>query len=116
MLITRFIPCLLLKDGALVKTTKFKNPQYIGDPINTVRIFNEKEVDELILLDIAASREGNSVDYKLLQEIANECFMPLTYGGGIKSFKHRSAMDCLCSGIRTTFSSLYYEEPPGFWL
>jgi cyclase len=78
---------LLLKDDGLVKTVNFKNPKYIGDPINTVRIFNEKEVDELIFLDIEATPKNREPNYKLLAEIANECFMPLTYGGGIKTFE-----------------------------
>lgn len=86
MLLIRYIPCLLLKDNGLVKTVKFKNPKYIGDPINTVRIFNEKEVDELIFLDIDATPKNKEPNYKLLAEIANECFMPLAYGGGIKTF------------------------------
>lgn len=84
MLQTRVIPCLLLKDDGLVKTIKFKNHAYIGDPINTVRIFNEKEVDELIFLDIQASVLNREPNFKLLAEIANECFMPLAYGGGLK--------------------------------
>ena len=83
MLQTRIIPCLLLKEDGLVKTIKFKNPSYVGDPINTVRIFNEKEVDELIFLDIQASVIGKEPNFKLLSEIANECFMPLGYGGGL---------------------------------
>jgi cyclase len=80
----RVIPCLLLKDGGLVKTVRFKRPVYIGDPINTVRIFNELEVDELAFLDIGASLEGRSPDLGMLQQIADECFMPLSYGGGIR--------------------------------
>lgn len=87
MLLTRFIPCLLLKNTGLVKTVKFKNPKYIGDPINTVRIFNEKEVDELIFLDIEATPLNKEPNYKLLSEIADECFMPLAYGGGIKTLE-----------------------------
>lgn len=87
MLQVRFIPCLLLKDDGLVKTVNFKNPKYIGDPINTVRIFNEKEVDELIFLDIEATPKNKEPNYKLLSEIADECFMPLAYGGGIKTFE-----------------------------
>jgi cyclase len=78
---------LLLKDDGLVKTVNFKNPKYVGDPINTVRIFNEKEVDELIFLDIEATPKNREPNYKLLAEIANECFMPLAYGGGIKTFE-----------------------------
>lgn len=85
MLQTRVMPCLLLRGRALVKTVKFKNPAYVGDPINTVRIYNEKEVDELIFLDITATSEGREPPYDLLAEIASECFMPFTYGGGIRS-------------------------------
>jgi len=87
MLKTRIFPALLLKNESLVKTVKFKNPGYIGDPINTVRIFNELEVDELTFLDIKATNEHREPNYKILAEIANECFMPLAYGGGIKSLE-----------------------------
>lgn len=83
MLRSRVIPCLLLRDESLVKSVKFKNYQYIGDPINTVRIFNELEVDELVFLDIRASREGKKPDFRILEQIADECFMPLAYGGGL---------------------------------
>ncbi len=85
MAITRVIPVLLLKNSGLVKTLKFKDPKYVGDPLNAVKIFNEKEVDELILLDITATTENKKPQLELLKEIAGECFMPLTYGGGIKS-------------------------------
>ena len=85
MLRPRIIPCLLLKGESLVKTVKFKKYNYIGDPVNTVRIFNELEVDELIILDIFASRGDKNVNFKILKDIANECFMPLSYGGNIKS-------------------------------
>ena len=87
MLRTRVIPVLLLKDESLVKTIQFGKYGYIGDPINTCRIFNELEVDELCFLDISASQEKKEPDYKILQEISNECFMPLSYGGGIDSFE-----------------------------
>ncbi len=87
MLKTRIIPCLLLKGESLVKTVKFSNPAYIGDPINTVRIFNDLEVDELIFLDIEAARERGGPNFKILAEIANECFMPLSYGGGIQTLE-----------------------------
>lgn len=87
MLLTRYIPCLLLSDTSLVKTVNFKNPSYIGDPTNTVRIFNEKEVDELLFLDISATPENREPNYQLLKEIADECFMPLSYGGGIKTME-----------------------------
>lgn len=85
MLINRVIPILLLDDGRLVKTTKFKNPKYVGDPINAIRIFNDKEVDELVLLDIRASKKNIEPDYKMIERVAGECFMPLSYGGGIKT-------------------------------
>jgi cyclase len=87
MLRTRVIPCLLLRDESLVKSIKFKTYNYIGDPINTVRIFNELEVDELVFLDITASREGKKPNYKILEQIADECFMPLAYGGGLSDIE-----------------------------
>jgi cyclase len=83
MLRTRIIPCLLLRDTSLVKTTKFDKFTYIGDPLNTCRIFNELEVDEMMILDITASREGREPNYKVLGSLVSECFMPLSYGGGI---------------------------------
>jgi len=81
----RVIPCLLLSGGGLVKTRKFANPSYVGDPINAIRIFNDKEVDELMVVDITASAEGREPNYALLEQIAGECFMPLCYGGGIRT-------------------------------
>jgi imidazole glycerol-phosphate synthase subunit HisF len=81
----RVIPVLLLSGHGLVKTQKFKSPTYIGDPINAVRIFSEKEADELVLLDIDASREGHAPNYEQVAEIAGECLMPLAYGGGVTS-------------------------------
>lgn len=85
MLRPRIIPCLLIQDSGLVKTVKFKSPKYVGDPINAVKIFNEKEADELIVLDIDASRKGIEPDYKKIAHLAAECRMPLCYGGGIKT-------------------------------
>ena len=87
MVEARLIPCLLLSEGALVKTQKFKSPKYIGDPINAIKIFNTKEVDELIILDIDSFKNRVSPDYELIKKIAEECFMPLCYGGGIKSIE-----------------------------
>lgn len=81
----RIIPCLLLRGHGLVKTRKFSDPVYLGDPVNVVRIFNEKEVDELVILDIDASKEGREPDYEVIAEIAGECFMPIAYGGGIRT-------------------------------
>ncbi len=86
-LFNRVIPCLLLQDGGLVKTKKFKNPKYVGDPINAIRIFNDKYVDELIFFDINASRFNKEPNYDLIARIAGECFMPLCYGGGIKTLE-----------------------------
>jgi len=85
MLQSRIIPVLLLKNGVLVKTIKFDNEIYIGDPINAVRIFNEKEVDELIILDISKSKNNETIDFDLIKQISSEAFMPVGYGGGIKS-------------------------------
>lgn len=83
MLQKRIIPVLLLKDESLVKTIRYKKYQYIGDPANTCRIFNELEVDELCFLDIFASIEGRKPNFKVLHDIADECFMPLSYGGNV---------------------------------
>jgi len=85
MLRPRIIPSLLIHKNGLVKTVNFKDPKYIGDPINVVRIFNEKEVDELMLFDIDASVNQNEPNYKTIENIASECRMPLCYGGGIKN-------------------------------
>ncbi|MBT1258755.1 AglZ/HisF2 family acetamidino modification protein [Pseudomonas sp. VS40] len=85
MLRPRIIPCLLIHNKGLVKTVKFKDPKYVGDPLNAVKIFNEKEVDELIVLDIDASVEGREPDYALIQKMAMECRMPFCYGGGISN-------------------------------
>lgn len=91
----RTIPVLLLKNGGLYKTINFKNPKYVGDPINAVKIFNEKETDELILLDYNASSDGRGIDYKRIEEIAGEAFMPMAYGGAIKSLDDaRRVFDC----------------------
>ena len=83
MLRSRIIPCLLIHKGGLVKTQKFKDPKYVGDPINAVRIFNEKETDELIVLDIDATVKGHEPDFQLIEKLAAECRMPLSYGGGV---------------------------------
>jgi len=85
MIRPRVIPCLLLLNKGLVKTVKFKDPKYLGDPINIVRIFNDKEVDELVFLDITATVENRPPSFDLLRNIASECFMPLGYGGGIRN-------------------------------
>lgn len=84
MLRPRIIPALLLHGNSLVKTKRFRKYDYIGDPANTVRIFNELEVDELTFLDISAARHRTPPNFKVLSDIASECFMPISYGGGIK--------------------------------
>ena len=83
----RVIPVLLLRNNGLVKTVKFKDPVYIGDPINAIKIFNEKEVDELVFLDMEVTKNGGEPDYQLLQEFASEAFFPLAYGGGIHTLE-----------------------------
>jgi cyclase len=80
---SRIIPCLLIDSNALYKTTSFKNPRYLGDPFNTIRLFNGKEVDELIILDIGASRDNKKPNFELIRKLASECFMPICYGGGL---------------------------------
>lgn len=85
MLRPRVIPCLLVKNGGLVKTVGFGNPKYVGDPINAVRIFNEKEVDELIVVDVDATVQNREPDYAMIGNLAAECRMPLCYGGGVST-------------------------------
>jgi cyclase len=92
MLRARVIPALLLHDGALVKTRRFGKRRYIGDPANTIRIFNELEVEELMLIDILASRMGRDPDLELLRTVTDECFMPLAYGGGVRTFDQAKAI------------------------
>jgi cyclase len=97
MLKHRVIPTLLLHNGGLVKTQRFKAPKYVGDPINAIRIFNEKEVDELMVLDISASKENREPDYALIEQFASECYMPLTYGGGVRTVQQ--AQRIFASGV-----------------
>ena len=85
MLRPRIIPCLLVRQGGLVKTVEFKDPKYVGDPINAVKIFNEKEADELVVLDIDATVNGVEQDYRMIANLAAECRMPLCYGGGVRT-------------------------------
>ncbi len=112
MLRTRVIPALLLREASLVKTVRFGRFTYVGDPCNTVRIFNELEVDELVLLDITATRERRAPTFALLADIANECFMPLGYGGGIRSFA--DAHSILRLGFEKVIVNTYAEENPSF--
>ena len=112
MLKTRVIPCLQLIDQSLVKTVQFKKYGYIGDPINTVRIFNELEVDELCFLDIRATIQKREPNIKILREIADECFMPLSYGGGIRDFE--TAKLILSIGFEKLVINSYAVENPEF--
>lgn len=110
MLRTRVIPCLQLIDQALVKTVKFGKYTYIGDPVNTVRIFNELEVDELCFLDIRATIEKREPNLKILTEIANECFMPLSYGGGVRNVE--TALKILSIGFEKIVINTSAVENP----
>lgn len=92
MLKKRIIPCLLMRNGGLVKTVKFSNPKYVGDPINAIRIFNDKEVDEIMVLDISASKDQKGPNFNLIEQFAGECFMPLCYGGGICTIEHAKTL------------------------
>ena len=110
MLRPRIIPCLLVHESGLVKSVQFKNYKYIGDPINAVRIFNEKQSDELMLIDIDATVNKNEPNYKLIQNIASECRMPLCYGGGIKNVEQ--AQNIFSLGVeKIALSSILIEKP-----
>ena len=110
MLKPRIIPCLLIIDGLLYKTVNFKNPKYIGDPLNAVRIFNEKKVDELIVLDISASAKKRQPDYALIESLASVCRMPLCYGGGVS---HVSQLERIVGlGVeKVAVSNILYTNP-----
>ncbi len=110
MLFPRIIPCLLIKDNGLVKTVNFKDPIYVGDPINAVKIFNEKCADELIVIDIDATKKNIEPNYNLISHLAMESRMPLCYGGGIKSTDQ--ALRILSMGVeKVAVSSLALENP-----
>lgn len=110
MLRPRIIPCLLIRGKGLVKTVRFKEGKYVGDPINAVKIFNEKEVDELMVLDIDATRDGRGPDYSLIQRMAAECRMPLCYGGGVSSVE--DARQIIGLGVeKVAVSSAALERP-----
>lgn len=111
MLRTRVIPVLLLRGESLVKTVRFGRYTYVGDPCNTVRIFNELEVDELCFLDITATREGHEPNLALLADIADECFMPLSYGGGVRSFVQAEAIFKI--GFEKVIVNTAFAECPG---
>jgi len=105
----RIIPTLLISNGKLVKTVNFGNKIYVGDPINAIKIFNDKEVDELILIDIDASKTKSQINYKLVEDCASECFMPLCYGGGIKNIDDATHLFSL--GIeKICIQSSYFKD------
>ncbi|WP_151944643.1 AglZ/HisF2 family acetamidino modification protein [Aliarcobacter butzleri] len=110
MLAPRIIPCLLVHNKGLVKTVKFKDAKYVGDPINAVKIFNEKESDELMVLDIDATVANREPDYKMIENLATECRMPLCYGGGIKTVEQATRIFNL--GVeKIALSSAAIENP-----
>lgn len=108
---SRVIPVLLCNlEGSLVKTQKFKKPVYVGDPVNAVKIFNDKEVDELIFLDISASAQGRKPNIKYIREIATEAFMPLCYGGGLSNLEDIRAV--IKAGIEKVSINTALEKDP----
>lgn len=112
MLIPRVIPCLLLKGNGLVKTTKFKDAKYIGDPLNAIKIFNEKGCDELIFLDIDATVNNRKPPFDIIETIASECVMPVCYGGGIRRIEDAKRIFAL--GVEKVLISSYAVENPDF--
>lgn len=110
MALKRIMPCLLYDGRGLVKTVKFKKPKYIGDPINAIKIFNEKEVDELLLIDIMASKEKRRPNFDRIEEMAGEAFMPFAYGGGVKTYEDFTRLYTL--GVeKVIVNSLIQENP-----
>jgi cyclase len=110
MALKRIIPCLLYDGSGLVKTVKFKNPSYVGDPINAIKIFNDKEVDELILIDINASKQKRKPNFDKIADMASEAFMPFAYGGGVKTFEDFATLYKI--GVeKVVVNSLIQENP-----
>lgn len=112
MLQTRVMPRLLVKNERLVKTVKFRNPSYVGDPVNAIKIYNEKEVDELILADITATVDRRQPNFKMIGDIISECFMPLCYGGGIRDIE--TIRKILKLGVEKVAVNSYAIENPVF--
>lgn len=110
MALKRIIPCLLYDGSGLVKTIKFKNPTYIGDPINAIKIYNDKEVDELVIIDINASKQKRKPNFSKIADMASEAFMPFAYGGGVKTFEDFSTLYKI--GVeKVVVNSLIQENP-----
>lgn len=104
------MPCLLMSNGALVKTVRFKEGSYVGDPVNAVRIFNQKEVDELVLLDIHATTQNYGIDFDTLEKVVSECFMPICYGGGVRTIEDMRHLYAL--GVeKISLGAAAFEEP-----
>ena len=108
----RVIPALLMDQARLVKTSSFRRPVYVGDPINTIRVFNDKGCDELLLLDIGVGRRGAGPDIDTVRAVASECFMPLAYGGGITSIEHAEAL--FACGVEKLVVRSAAQQKPGF--
>lgn len=107
---SRVIPCLLLKDQGLYKTIKFKNPRYLGDPINTLKLFNDKEADEIVVLDISASINKRGPDFEYIKRLTKECFMPMCYGGGVTAIEQVEALFKL--GVeKVSFNTSLFTNP-----
>jgi imidazole glycerol-phosphate synthase subunit HisF len=111
MALKRIIPCLLYDGSGLVKTVKFKNPSYVGDPINAIKIYNDKEVDELILIDITASRQKRRPNFDRIADMAGEAFMPFAYGGGVKTFDDFARLYKI--GVEKVVVNSLIQEDPG---
>lgn len=112
MIFPRVIPVLLINKNGLYKTIKFRDPKYVGDPLNAVSIFNKKEVDELIILDFRATIENRRPDFKLIENIASRCFMPLCYGGGIRTLDDGKKI--ISSGVEKISLNSIITDNPGF--
>jgi Imidazoleglycerol-phosphate synthase len=112
ILIPRVIPCLLIEDDGMVKTIRFASPTYLGDPINVVNLFNRFEVDEIVLLDIRATVEQRPPAFELIEQLANECWVPLTYGGGIRSIEEARAI--LAAGVEKIVLGTVAASEPDF--
>ncbi len=111
MALKRIIPCLLYDGSGLIKTVKFKNPSYIGDPINAIKIYNDKEVDELILIDVNASKQKRRPNFDKIADMAGEAFMPFSYGGGVKTFDDFATLYKL--GVEKVIVNSIIQEDPG---
>lgn len=107
---SRAIPCLLIKGDGLVKTVKFRQPKYVGDPINAMKLFNDLEVDELMLLDITATPENREPDFLRVRDLASEAFMPISYGGGVRSLDHARRL-CHLGVEKITVTTAAVDNP-----